>query len=299
MENRAHALAAGLFVLLLGIALAAVAAWLGQDKTKTVPYTVSTARAVTGLKVEAPVLYRGLEVGRVAAMGFDPAAPGHILITLAIAEGTPVSDETFAQLGFQGVTGLALVQLNDARPGGKALAPGPGARIPLRPSLLDSGEDLVASFGEAAARVNNLLGEENQAQVKRALAGLEAATAKIARLSEQVEAGTRRLPSLIADAQAATRRAERTMAEIGALAAKLEAASTAADRVGAAADDAGASLRAVRDESVPRMNALLDQLSRETRALDRLITTLNDHPQSVVFGTPPRVPGPGEPGFGK
>jgi phospholipid/cholesterol/gamma-HCH transport system substrate-binding protein len=299
MENRAHALAAGLFVLLLGIALAAIAAWLGQDKTKTVPYTVSTSRPVTGLKVEAPVLYRGLEVGRVAAMGFDPTAPGHILITLAIAEGTPVSEETYAQLGFQGVTGLALVQLNDAAPGGKPLAHGLQARIPLRPSLLDSGEDLLASIGEAAGRVNLLLGEENQAQLRRALASVEQATARIARLSEQVEAGTKRLPALIEDARAATRRAERTMAEIGALATKLEAAAVAADRVGAAADDAGASLRAVRDESVPRMNALLEQLSRETRALDRLINTLNDQPQSVVFGTSPRPPGPGEPGFGK
>jgi phospholipid/cholesterol/gamma-HCH transport system substrate-binding protein len=303
MENRAHALAAGLFVLLLGIALAAIAAWLGQDKTKTVPYTVSTSRPVTGLKVEAPVLYRGLEVGRVAAMGFDPAAPGHILITLAIAEGTPVSEETYAQLGFQGVTGLALVQLNDAAPAGKPLAPGLHARIPLRPSLLDSGEDLLASIGEAAARVNALLGEENQGQVRRALASVEQATAKIARLSEQFEAGTKQLPALIADARTATRRAERTMAEIGALATKLEpkleTAAVAADRVGAAADDAGASLRAVRDESVPRMNALLEQLSRETRALDRLINTLNDQPQSVVFGTAPRPPGPGEPGFGK
>jgi phospholipid/cholesterol/gamma-HCH transport system substrate-binding protein len=299
MENRAHALAAGLFVVLLGVALAAIAAWLGQDATKTVPYTVSTSRSVTGLKVEAPVLYRGLEVGRVASMGFDPTAPGHILITLAIAEGTPVSDQTFAQLGFQGVTGLALVQLNDAGPDGKPLAPGPNARIPLRPSLLDSGEDLLASFGEAAGRVNLLLGDENQAQVKRTLAGVAEATAKIGRLSEQIEAGTKRLPALIEDARAATRRAERTMAEIGTLTTKLEAAVAAADRVGAAADDAGASVRAVRDESVPRMNALLDQLSRETRALDRLINTLNDQPQSVVFGAPPRTPGPGEPGFGK
>ena len=299
MENRAHALAAGLFVVLLGAALAAVAAWLGQDTTRTAPYVVSTSRSVTGLKVEAPVLYRGLEVGRVASMGFDPAAPGQILITLAIAEGTPVSDQTFAQLGFQGVTGLALIQLNDAAAGGKPLVPGPNARIPLRPSLLDSGEDLLASFGEAAGRVNVLLGDDNQAQVKRTLAGVEQATLKIGRLSEQLEAGTKLLPALIEDAQAATRRAERMMADIGVLTTKLEAAVSAADRVGAAADDAGASVRAVRDESVPRMNALLDQLSRETRALDRLINTLNDQPQSVVFGAPPRSPGPGEPGFGK
>ena len=32
MENRAHALAAGLFTLVLGAALAAVALWLNRDE---------------------------------------------------------------------------------------------------------------------------------------------------------------------------------------------------------------------------------------------------------------------------
>jgi len=299
MENRAHALMAGLFVLLLGAALAAVAAWLQRDTAVTVPYVIATARPVTGLKAEAPVLYRGLETGRVASMRFDPATPGQILITLALAEGTPITDKTYAQLGYQGVTGLAFIQLNDTAPNGKPVPGGPTVQIPLRPSLLDSGEELLASVGEAAGRVNTLLGDDNQAQVKRTLAGFEQATAKIGRLSDQLEAGTKRLPSLLADAQGAARRADQLMADIGVLTKRLEAAVANADRIGIAADDAGASARAVREEAIPKLNALLEQLHRETRALDRLLATLNEHPQSVVFGAPPRMPGPGEPGFAK
>ncbi len=299
MENRSHALIAGLFVLLLGIALAAAANYLQRAPDATTPYTIATMRSVTGLKVEAPVLYRGLEAGRVASMRFDPGKPGQILIRLAINEGTPITDKTYAQLGFQGVTGLAFVQLNDAAPDGRLLAGGDDVRIPLKASLLDSGEDLLVSVSEAAGRVNALLGDENQAQLKRAIAGFEQATTRVAKLSEQLQAGTERVPALIADAQSAARRAEKLMGEISTLSAKLEAATAAADRLGNAADDAGASARSVRDESIPRLNALLDQLSRETRALDRLITTLNEHPQSVVFGTPLRTPGPGEPGFGR
>ena len=47
MENKAHALAAGLFVLLLGLALAASVAWFQGDHTERVRYTVVSRSAVT------------------------------------------------------------------------------------------------------------------------------------------------------------------------------------------------------------------------------------------------------------
>ena len=55
MENRAHALAAGLFTLILGAALVAVTVWFSKDDLKLVPYTLFTTGSVTGLKTEAPV----------------------------------------------------------------------------------------------------------------------------------------------------------------------------------------------------------------------------------------------------
>ena len=72
MENRAHALVAGLFTLLLGAALAVVAFWFSKDDVRLVPYMVSTNTSVAGLKVEAPVRYRGVEVGKVQSIRIDP-----------------------------------------------------------------------------------------------------------------------------------------------------------------------------------------------------------------------------------
>ena len=61
--------------------------------------------------------------------------------------------------------------------------------------------------------------------------------------------------------------------------------------------EVGVTARAVGEETMPRMNALMDDVSKETRTLGRVINTLGDNPQSIVFGTPPGRPGPGEPGF--
>jgi phospholipid/cholesterol/gamma-HCH transport system substrate-binding protein len=303
MENRSHALVAGLFVLLLGAAVAAAAVWLQQDTRPLAPYVITTTLPVNGLKAEAPVRWRGLDVGRVESLSLDPNQPGQIVVTLGVDPATPITDGTYAQLGFQGVTGLAFVQLNEGPKPGRTLAATGGAppRIPLRPSLLDAGEDLLGAVGDAAARVNALLGDDNQAAVKRTLAALEQATVKLTRLTEQMESGTKQLPVLVGDAQAAARRADKLMAELTLLAARLDGkvdgVAVNLDRIGVAADDAGASARSVREEAIPRVNALLEQLQRETRTLNRLLTTLSDQPQSIVFGHPPRQPGPGEPGF--
>ncbi|MBK5105725.1 MAG: hypothetical protein JJE42_15875 [Burkholderiales bacterium] len=77
MENRAHALAAGLFTLVLGAALAAVALWFSKDDIKLIPYVMTTSSSVTGLKVEAPVFpWRWLPATRERSRCFDELRTG-------------------------------------------------------------------------------------------------------------------------------------------------------------------------------------------------------------------------------
>src|SRR3954471_424939 len=113
MENKAHALAAGIFVVVAAVLVLVLAAWLTRDTGQRDPYEISTRESVTGLAPQAAVRYRGVEVGKVDAIGFDPKAQGNVLIKLEIDRTAPVTKDTFATLGFQGVTGLAFVQLDD------------------------------------------------------------------------------------------------------------------------------------------------------------------------------------------
>ena len=72
MENRAHAIAAGLFALLLAAALAAAGLWFRRDDIRFTQYTVTTTSSVSGLKAEAAVRYRGVDVGRVESIKIEP-----------------------------------------------------------------------------------------------------------------------------------------------------------------------------------------------------------------------------------
>src|SRR3990170_3125970 len=306
MENRAHALAAGMFTLLLGAALVAVALWFGKDDLESVPFLITTTTSVSGLKAEAPVRYRGVEVGRVQSIRIDPGIKGHIHIRIGVTEGTPVTKSTFARLGYQGVTGLAYVALDDNGDSKELLksASRKVAEIPMRRSIMDTGEDLIAAFGEIAIRVNTLLDEDNQKAVRRSLAGLEKATLKTAALAdktavlaEKLEPGVAGVPGLVGDARGAIGNANKLIGNLNGLTSKIEERVEALNRVAKSVEEVGSTARAVNDETLPRLNALVEDLHKETRALDRLLNAIGEHPQSIVFGAPPGKPGPGERGF--
>ncbi len=323
MENRAHALAAGLFVLIFGAAVIAAGMWFGKDEVKQDYYVITTKQSVSGLKVEAPVRYRGVEVGHVESIHIEPGALGRIRIRIGVEGHTPITAGTYAQLGYQGVTGLAFVSLNDNGSSAQLLQRPGGAeepQIPLQASLLDSGEVLLSSVGEIADRLKELLGagnqkavrktligletlfsDDNQKLVRRALAGLDEVSRRTATLAASLEPGVRDVPALVADARATAKKADQLLANLNTLSLKLEQRLDVADRVfervAGSVDAVGGTARSVNEETLPRLNSLVDELSRETRALDRLINTLGDHPQSVVFGAPRGQPGPGEPGF--
>jgi hypothetical protein len=80
MENRSHALAAGIFTIIFGIAAAIAIWWLGQSDESTTTYLLETRGNVTGLNVQAQVRYRGIRAGKVAAIEPDdcrsPRDPG-------------------------------------------------------------------------------------------------------------------------------------------------------------------------------------------------------------------------------
>lgn len=310
MENRAHALAAGLFTLLLGAALAAVAMWFGKDEVKLIPYVMTTMSPVTGLKIEAPVRYRGVDVGKVDAISIDTGNKGRVQIRIGVRAGTPITSSTYAQLGYQGITGLAYVLLGDDGKSNYPLPSSPDAmaQIRMKPSLMDDGEVLFASFAEIADKVKCLLDDDNQLHVRHTLANLEQATQQASTVARKLQPSLDALPQLIAeakslagDARGSVKRADQLMDSANGLALKLDARvdtlAHAVASVDASVGEVGATARSVNEETMPRVNALVEHASRQTNALGRVIDTLAEQPQSIVFGTPPGIPGPGEPGF--
>lgn len=302
MENRSHALIAGLFALLLGISALAALWWFGGKNEDTKIYLVLTTKSVTGLNAQAQVRYRGVRVGRVEGIDLDSADIRNTLIRIRIRSDIPVTEGTVAKLGFQGVTGIAHVQLEEtgSNPAIRVAGEGGLPRIPMRDSFMqevsETGAETLRSVRDLVAGINQLLSAENRQAIAKTLANLESTTGNAREASAQLRLLL--TPENIRILQATLQRAEQTVgqaapffAEARGLVARLQTVGEKLD--GALGDSASGGAGAL----VPRLNELTGELAATSRQLNRVLLMLEESPQSLIFGNPKSLPGPGEPGF--
>ena len=314
MENKSHALAAGTFVVLLLALVIALSVWLTRDTRDLQTYELSSPDAVTGLQPQASVRYKGVNVGKVTSITLDPQQSGNILIQVDIDNQAPITQSTFGTLGFQGVTGLAFVQLDDSGESQVALPRGgtPPARIPMRPNLLtklsDQAEDLMAKLVSGSDRVNTLLAEENQKALIGAIASMGQAAASVQQLADSSK---KALPQLLQDSsatlkviQATSQRvgdsadeARRSAASFRATTERMNAKGGTLDQLAVGVDMLALTGKTLNATSLPLLNRAVEDTARAARQVSRAINTVNDNPQSLIFGRGPVTPGPGEAGF--
>lgn len=308
MENKAHALAAGLFMVILTAGVILAAMWFSGDTYESAPYVLESKFAVTGLNQQAYVRYRGVNIGKVTDIRFDPQDLRIVLVAISIQSDIKLTRATFAELRYQGVTGLSYVMLDDPGTNGEPLPPAGdpnSARIPIRESIFASlaevGQQVLADAREMAKRVNTLLSDQNQEQVARALENIATATRQVTTLAQAMEPAARNSDVLVADARRTFQQADKLLAEISNTNRELAKRLEAIERVAGSAEKAGGAVTALAEsvatETVPRINILADELARTSRSLDRLAADLKQQPQSLVFGRKPGTPGPGETGF--
>jgi len=310
MENKSHALAAGTFVLVVLALLVALAVWLTRDTRDLRIYELSSKGAVTGLQPQATVRFKGVNVGKVTSIGFDPLVPGNVLLRIAIDDEAPITQSTFATLGFQGVTGLAFLQLDDSGESKVALPDGhmPPARIPMRPSLLsrlsDQGASILTQLEETSRRVNLLLAPDNQKKLMGAIGDIGQAAAQFGpdRLN---------LPRLMQEANATLKTFQDTSVRVGESADEARRSARAFRTVTERMSEKGGTLdqlaqgvgtlattgQTLNAATLPRLNHAVDDAARPVRQVGRAANTVTDNPQSLIFGNGPITPGPGEPGF--
>jgi phospholipid/cholesterol/gamma-HCH transport system substrate-binding protein len=311
MENKAHAMAAGIFVVVIAALLIGLAAWLTRDTGKRDTYEIATRETLTGLQAQAPVRYRGVDVGKVASIAFDPQVPGNVLLRLEIDGEAPVTANTFATLSYQGITGLAFIQLDDNGQPAPRLVRDDGhpPRIPLRPSLLAKlaakGEVILERVEQVTARVNQLLGDDNQRRFSSALDSLGTAAADASRLAQRLDSTVaKRVDPALAEASTTLRSVrksadefEKTAADFGQTARRLNDKDGPMDRLAEGSQALSHAADSFNAATLPRVNRVTEETSRAVRQLGRAVTNINENPQSLIFGAGPAVPGPGEPGF--
>jgi phospholipid/cholesterol/gamma-HCH transport system substrate-binding protein len=311
MENKAHALAAGAFVLMVAALLVAMAWWLSREGGVRVNYELSSRESVSGLNLQAAVRFKGVPVGKVTAINFDPKVPGNVLVRIAVDTTAPISQATFATLGYQGVTGIAHVQLEDG-PGPKTplvSVDGEIPRIPVRPGLVgritDQGTQLLVQVEEATRRINQLLSPENQKLLMGVVGNAGEAAQGYRQLAEDLRAlmqpppGVARVtvPEVLNSTRGTLQSLQATSDETRQAVKRLNEKGGAMDKLAEGVDALAQSAGTLNATTLPRLNRMSDDATRAARQLGRTAGHLGENPQSLLYGNGPVAPGPGEPGF--
>ena len=286
MENKSHAFIAGLFTVCLVAAALFIVWYLNMDKTVRLPYMISTNQSVPGLNPQATVRYRGMDVGRVTSIGFNPAKPGEILIHFEVKEDTPMTKSTYATLTYQGVTGIASVELGDSGTNMEKLETSPEkpAEIPMRPSLLAQlqlrGLHILQEIQSITSRLSYIFNKENSQTLVDSFRSIGRAAKSWEKVPDQLEPVLQQMPQMTDD----TREMIRSVTE---LSQELKELSAKANTM--LAND-------INSDTVPHLESLMEEAKITLSNLNKVLYQYQQRPSGLLFGARGPAPGPGEPG---
>jgi len=310
MENRSHALLAGLFTLALLAAAAVAAIWIGRSDEELAPYDLVSRSSVNGLSAQSMVKYQGVNVGRVQSLSVSREQPGQVRIRIGVSPDTPVTAGTWAELAVQGVTGISHIELRDDGSAPQRLdAPeGMVAVIPLRPGFFDRlesrGGAIMGDVERVAEQMEKLLSEQN-------VQALTATLQNVADLSQSLKTTADGLAPLagraapLADSMAsAARQADQAAREVAGLARSARETVALLNAPDGPLRTAADSLRDVTwataqmgSDTLPQLGQAAQGVGSAAHSLAGTARLFSESPQSLLFGPPPVQPGPGEQGF--
>lgn len=227
------ALTIGAIVLLMG-------ARLGKDELAL--ECEVRGESVSGLSTGGKVLLRGIEIGSVTKLGFDPKDPERILVSISVDPDAPIYQDATATMEIFGITGLKYVELVPGTPStGKAK---PGTVLRTRESLttgiLKALDTVARSSTRVLANLETLTRQTRQEQIDSILddfrrtssdfAGI-AHDLRQARLDTQVTAISRRVDQTVRNVDSAlgASRPAQAMARIDTAAQNLSSVAKRAD----------------------------------------------------------------------
>ena len=109
METKVNYTMVGLFVIGLFSAIVMSVIWLsaGMTATEYTVYQVLMKESVSGLSIDAPVEFNGVNVGNIKNIEISQKDPQVVIVLLNVKEHTPITVGTRATLNMKGLTGIA------------------------------------------------------------------------------------------------------------------------------------------------------------------------------------------------
>lgn len=291
METRANYILIGAFSAATVLAAFLFLVWLtgfdGDAEFET--YDVIFDGSVAGLSLGGDVRYNGIKVGEVSeiALGSDPRL---VRIRINVNERTPVTVDSQARLEFQGITGVAFIEITGGTPNSAPLVAEGDNEYPIIVAdrsavqqLITSAPLVLTAANDLLVRIDRLLGE-NEGQLSATVRDVETVSGTIASNHDEID-------QIIKNLATATQQIAEITEKMNGAVGEIE---VAAGAYGALAEDARGlvtearpALEQLSNSSVPEVDRLLRDTRRMISSVDRLVVELERNPTEFLLGDEP------------
>jgi len=307
MEKKINHAMVGVFVIALGATWLAISLWLalGDFSTPYITYRVNMDESVSGLYLEAPVKYRGVEIGKVASIELNPEVPSQVQLLLDIELDVPIKEDTIAVLAVQGITGIAFVDLM----GGSLSSPPLEAKehefypvIKTGPSFfarLDmSGTQLIANLNLIAHALAEVLNTDGTRKLGEILDTINSVTSAVARRQDELEQGIVNASKMLENGALVSGQLSPVLSQLDATAKSFEdmavTLAKTSENINRYVASSASGIEQFSQQTLPELGALISELRRLADTLQSIGQNLEDDPRVLLYGPDLTVPGPGE-----
>jgi phospholipid/cholesterol/gamma-HCH transport system substrate-binding protein len=300
MNERAGYVTVGIFVLTAVTVTVGFVLFMsgGRSSESQAGYVIEFARDVTGLSVGSPVRYMGVDVGEVTDMDLITNRGTRVAVQIEVDASTPIHSGTYASLTYQGITGVAFINLA-TDPGEFSPLPVPdrseAPRLPARdvglPALLAQSGSITTKIDLVLDQAGDLLHIDNRESLSEALANLAILTEALADDRDTIAALPRQIADSLAELRGTARRVhallDRSEPDLLAAIAQMNAATADAaritDRLGSWLDGNGDRIDVFVAGALVQVPELVAESRRSLRELDKLLMNLRDDPSQIIY----------------
>jgi phospholipid/cholesterol/gamma-HCH transport system substrate-binding protein len=276
VEHRARVL----FALLFLVGTAAAFAWYVFSSKRYATFEIRTADPVSGLIVDSPVEFHGVEVGTVRRVRL--VDPRSVSILLNVSRDAPVTRATVATitargLATRGFTGYVYVALEDNGVDRRPLAVLPGESYPLITTAPSRSVSLDTTISEVKQDVQQLTDLLHSVLDQKTVGSLKRSVDDLQKVTEVLAANSQRLNAMISSAERTTMNAEQVSRDVKPL---LESSQQV--------------VKALQTQILPETDDAIVRVSELSNSLKEISTEIERNPAVLVRGKSPPTPGPGE-----
>ncbi|HKL53126.1 MAG TPA: MlaD family protein [Wenzhouxiangellaceae bacterium] len=311
METKANYVVIGAFTFVVAIAAVLFGLFAARYATESAwnHYTILFNESVIGLSDGSPVLYNGVNVGRVTELELNPEDVRQVLATVEVQAQVPVHEDTVATIRLTGLTGTAAIQLSGGSPGSPLLKRSDedlpqikSVSSPLN-RLMESSEGIVVTANAVLNQIDKLVRDENLERIDATLASLEQFSGALAgpesdlnRLLANTAQASDSVPALLERISATTERFDQLVADIddglvrdlpelktrlsGTLA-NLESLSGRLDTIIASNQD---ELSQIGGVGMRQVSGGIEEIRRLIRDLSDLVREIENNPARFLLG---------------